>query len=132
MELEAGAMPAGLPDLVDIRVRVARGHRLVISLDETVDMPAATAAAQALRIALEPDVHVIASPSRTGRGPILTVLQLVTDSQAATLRPALEDLVAEFRQLAGGLVDQLRAGVSPGDVDGDCPETVCFRDATWY
>ncbi|TMM33391.1 MAG: hypothetical protein E6F99_24235 [Actinobacteria bacterium] len=133
MELEAGAIPAGLPDPVDIRVRVARGHRLVICLDETVDMPAATAAAQALRIALEPDVHVIASPSTTGRGPILTVLQLVTDSQAATLRPALENLVAEFRQLAGGLVDQLRAGVSPvGDVDGDCPETVWFRDATWY
>jgi hypothetical protein len=122
-----------VPDPVDIRLRVARGRRLVISLGETVTMPAATAAARALRVALQPDLIVIASPSRAGRGPTLTVLQLVTDSEAATVRPALENLVAEFRQVAGALVDQMGAGASPvSSVDWDCPETVQCRDATWY
>jgi hypothetical protein len=83
-----------VPDPVDIRLRVARGRRLVISLDETVTVPAATAAARALRVALQPDLIVIASPSRAGRGPTLTMLQLVTDSEAATVRPAQKNLVA--------------------------------------
>ncbi|MFI5898237.1 hypothetical protein ACIA5D_49980 [Actinoplanes sp. NPDC051513] len=104
----------------------------MIPLDESVTMPAATAAARALSVALQPDVIVIASPSRAGRRSALTVLQLLTDSEAATVRPALEHLVAEFRQVAGELVDQMRAGVAPGsDIDGDCPETVRCRDATW-
>ncbi|WP_144122742.1 hypothetical protein [Catellatospora sichuanensis] len=96
-------------------------------------MPAATAAARALRIALEPDAHVIASPGTTGRGPILTVLRLVTESEAATLHSALDHLVAEFRQSAGALVAQLRAGESrKGDVDGCYPETVRVRDVIWH
>jgi hypothetical protein len=122
-----------VPEPVDIRLQVARGRRLVISLDVTVTMRAATAAARALGVALRPDVIVIASPSIAGRGPALTVLQLVTDSEAAILRPALENLVAEFRQIAGALVDQMTAGASPlGDVDGDYPEAVQCRDAAWY
>lgn len=133
MELEAGAILAALPDPADIRLRVARGRRLVIPLGEAVDLRAAFAAAEALRIALPLDVLVIASPARTGSGPTVTVFQLVADSEAATLRSALDALVAEFRQLAGALVAQLRAEVSyVGEVYGDYPETLRFRDATWY
>ncbi|GAB4055301.1 hypothetical protein [Catellatospora paridis] len=132
MELEAGAILAGLPDPVDIGRRVTRGGRLVIRLDEARDMPAATAAAQALRVALQPDVHVIASPGTTGRGPTLTVLRLVTEAEAAALRPALDHLVAEFRQTAGALVAQLRAESQMGDVDECCPETVLVRDVIWH
>jgi hypothetical protein len=128
MEMEVAA--AGVPDPADIRLRLVRGRALVISLDETVTMPAATAAARVLRTALQPDVAVIASPR--ARGPILTVLQLVSDSEVATVRPALENLVTEFRLVANALVGQLEAGSSPvSDLDTDYPESVRYRDATW-
>src|SRR4051794_14491243 len=107
MEPTIGADRGGLPDSDAIRRRVARGRRLAVSLDETMQMPAVVAAARALQTTLSPDMRVIASPATAGRGPILIVLQLITDPQAATLRPALERLLAEFRQLAGALVDQL-------------------------
>src|SRR3712207_4425004 len=98
MGSRAEATPAGVPDPADIRLRVARGRRLVIPLGKTVTMPAAAAAARALQVALKPDMIVIASPTTAGRGPTLTVLQLLTDSEAAAVRPHLENLVAEFRQ----------------------------------
>jgi hypothetical protein len=67
-----------------------------------------------------------------GAGPILTVLQLVSDSEAATVRPALEGLVAEFRLLANGLVGQMEAGSSSvDDLDTDYPDSVRYNDATW-
>ncbi len=98
MGMVAGTTVARVPDPADNYLRLARGRGLRIPLCETVTMPAATAAARALRIALRPDVAVFASPS--GEGPMLRVLQLVSDSEAATVRPALESLVAEFRLVA--------------------------------
>lgn len=96
-------------------------------------MSAITATARTLRTMLPPDMHVIASPSVAGRGPILTVLQLVTDSEAAALRPALEHLIAEFRQQARALVDQLPVAPSPAsDIDWSYPKTVQLNDTTWY
>ncbi|MGI5524527.1 hypothetical protein ACQEUX_26815 [Micromonospora sp. CA-259024] len=131
MESGAGAIAAGVPDPADLRRRVARGRGLVVVLDETVTMPAATAAARALRVALQPDMAVFASAGR--QGPIVTVLQLVSDSEAATVRPALENLVAEFRRVAAALVEQMEAGSSPvSDVDADPPESVRYHGATWY
>jgi hypothetical protein len=53
--------------------------------------------------------------------------------EAATVRLALENLVAEFRQVADALVDQTGAGASPvSSVDRDRPETVQCRYSTWY
>jgi hypothetical protein len=131
MESGAGANAAGVPDPADLRLRVARGRGLVVVLDETVTMPAAAAAARALRVALQPDMAVFASAG--GQGPILTVLQLVSDTEAATVRPALENLVAEFRQVAAALVEQMDAGPSSvSDVDADPPESVQYHDATWF
>ncbi|GAA0430264.1 hypothetical protein Aca07nite_38980 [Actinoplanes capillaceus] len=130
MESAAGTI-AALPDHADIRSRVARGRALVLRLDETVSISAATAAARSLRGALPSDVTVFASPG--GRGPVLTVLQLVSDSEAATVRPALEDLVAEFRQAADALVGYMNAGSAPVDgIDENWPESVRYREATWY
>ncbi|MEU8007449.1 hypothetical protein AB0B66_40350 [Catellatospora sp. NPDC049111] len=133
MEPKHEAILAGLPDAADLARRVTRGGRLVIGLDDATDMPTATATAAALRIALQPDVHVIASPGTTGHGPRLTVFRLVTAAEAETLRPALDRLVTEFRQTASGLVARLRAEATrTGDV-GECgPETVLFRDAVWH
>ncbi|WP_157640975.1 hypothetical protein [Longispora albida] len=130
MEPEAGPAPPGMPDPADIAQRVARGQKLFIPLD--ADMPSATAIARTLRAALPPHVTVFAVPgtSRGGRG--LTVLQLLTDAEAAAVRPALDHLVAEFRQVAGALVALMLAGTSPqGDPDGEYPETVQFRGGTW-
>ena len=78
MGREAGAVVAGVPDPADIRLRLARVHGLRVPCGEAVTMPAATAAARALRTALRPDVAVFASAG--GAGPVLTVLQLVSDS----------------------------------------------------
>lgn len=123
MEPGAEVVLAGVPDLVDIRQRVARGRRLVITLGETVTMPAATAAARALRVGLPPDVHVFASQSSAAHGPTLMVLQLVSEAEAATVRPDLGILVSEFRRVAGALVDQMWANASPvSGIDEDCPE----------
>src|SRR5689334_8536259 len=124
---------AGPLDAIDIRRRVARGRRLLIPVDEPVDMSALVAAGQALRATLPPDMHVIASPPAADRGPSLTVLQLVTDEEAIALRPALEHLVAEFRQLAATLADRLpgrAAGV--GGASRDCPATIRCQGTTWY
>ncbi|GGN18713.1 hypothetical protein GCM10010109_31940 [Actinoplanes campanulatus] len=90
-------------------------------------MPIATAAARDLKSALGPDVAVFASAR--GRGPVLTVLRLVSAEEASSVRPTLEDLVAGFRRIAGALVEQMRAGASPED---DCPDSVRYGDATWY
>lgn len=121
---------AGVPDPSDIRQRVARGRGLFISLDEAMPMPTAALTARALQVALGPDVVVFASPQ--GRGPVLTVLRLVDDEEAARVRPALESLVAEFRRTAEALVKQMRAGMATGsDDDTDYPESVRYRDATW-
>jgi hypothetical protein len=129
--MKAGAVAAEALDPAEIRLRLVRGRGLVIPLDETVTMPAAMTAARALRTALQPDVAVFASPR--ARGPMLTVLQLASDSEAATVRPALEGLVAEFRLLANALVGQMAAGSSSvNDLDTDCPESVRCGDATWY
>jgi hypothetical protein len=95
-------------DPAGIRRRLARGHGLTVSLGPSLTMPEATAVAQALRSALGPDVAVIASPK--GGGPILRVLQLASDADAAAVLPALTMLVAEFREVAGALVEQLNAG----------------------
>lgn len=120
-----------MPDPAGIRSRIARGRRLVVPLDETVTMPAASAAAQALRVALGPDVAVIAA--QLAQGSILTVLQLVSDSEATAVRPALDTLVAEFREVAGALVDLMEAGSSPlGGAGTGSPESVRYRDMTWY
>ncbi|MFI6236629.1 hypothetical protein ACIBD9_23975 [Micromonospora sp. NPDC050784] len=131
MESGADAIAPGVPDPADLRRRVARGRGLVVVLNETVTMPAATATARALRVALQPDMAVLASAGR--QGPILTVLQLIGDSEATAVRPALENLVAEFRRVAAALVEQMEAGSSPvSDGDADPPESVRYRDATWY
>ncbi|WFE47737.1 hypothetical protein [Verrucosispora sp. WMMD1129] len=131
MGMEAGAIVAGVLDPADIRPRLARGRGLRIPLGETVTMPVAAAAARSLRIALRPDVAVFASSS--GGGPMLTVLQLVSDSDAATVRPALESLVAEFRLVANALVAQMGTYSSPlSGPDTECPESVRYDDATWY
>ncbi|RZT77819.1 hypothetical protein EV382_0982 [Micromonospora violae] len=131
MDTGAGAIAAGVPDPADLRRRVARGRGLIVVLDETVTMPAATAAARALRVALQPDMTVFASAGR--QGSILTVLQLVSDSEAAAVRTALENLVAEFRRVAAALVAEMEAGSSPAsDIDADPPESVRYHDATWY
>ena len=133
MGSRAAATPAGVPDPVDIRLRVARGRRLVIPLGEAVTIPAAAAAAQALQVALKPDVIVIASPTTAGGGPALTVLQLLTDLEAATVRPHLENLVAEFRQAAQALVNQMEADTSlVSDDETAYPEAVQWRSATWH
>jgi hypothetical protein len=95
------------PDPADIRRRVARGQGLTVTLGPSLTMPEATAAAQALRNALGPDVAVIASP-RAG-GPILRVLRLASDADATAVLPALRLLVAEFRAVARTLVEQLNA-----------------------
>jgi hypothetical protein len=121
MEIEAGALAAGVPSPADIRSRLVRGRPLIIALGETVTMPAATAAARALRTALRPDVAVFASHG--GGGPSLTVLQLVSDAEVAAVRPALDRLVAEFREVANALVGS--------GLDGDGPEYVRHHDATW-
>jgi hypothetical protein len=118
-------LTAGPPDANEIRRRVTRGRRLVIPVDEPVEMAALMAAGQGLRATLPPDMHVIASPPAAGRGPSLTVLQLVTDGEAMALRPALQRLVVEFRQLAAALVDQV-----PG-AGRDCPESVRWQGTTW-
>lgn len=109
-----------MPDPADLRRRAARGHGLHIPLGETVTTAAATEVARALQVALGPDMAVFASPR--GGGPILTVLQLLSDAEAAALRPALERLVAEFRRHAKALVALL---------DNDPAESVRYRDATW-
>src|SRR6185437_10030 len=128
MDLTAGPL-----DDIDIRRRVARGRRLVIPVDEPVDISVLMAAGQALRATLPPDMHVIASPPAAERGPSLTVLQLVTDEEAMALRPALEHLVVEFRQLAAALVDQLPGGAAVvGGAGRDCPETIRWQGTTWY
>jgi hypothetical protein len=95
-----------------------------------VDISVLMAAGQALRATLPPDMHVIASPPAAERGPSLTVLQLVTDTEAMTLRPALEHLVVEFRQVAAALVDQLA-----GSAGRDWPEpieTIRWQGTTWH
>ncbi|MEU7587285.1 hypothetical protein AB0A95_13395 [Micromonospora sp. NPDC049230] len=61
METGAGAIAAWVPDPAELRRRVARGRGLVVVLDETVTMEAATAAARTLRVALQPDMAVFAS-----------------------------------------------------------------------
>jgi hypothetical protein len=127
MELMAGPL-----DAIDVRRRVARGRRLVIPVAEPVDMSDLMAAGQALRARLPLDMHVIASPPTAERGPSLTVLQLVTDTEAMALRPALEHLVVEFRRLAAALVDQLPGGAAVlGGAGRDCPETIRWQDTTW-
>jgi len=127
MELMAGPL-----DAIDVRRRVARGRRLVIPVAEPVDMSALIAAGQALRARLPLDMHVIASPPTAERGPSLTVLQLVTDTEAMALCPALEHLVVEFRRLAAALVDQLPGGAAVlGGAGRDCPETIRWQDTTW-
>jgi hypothetical protein len=133
VEPTIGADSGGLPDPGAIRRQVARRRRLVVPLDDTMDMPAVMAIAQALQATLSPDMRVIAAPPMAGRGPILTVLQLITDAEAATLRPALQRLLTEFRQLAGALVDQLPTGAPPArEDDRGCPESVRVQDTTWY
>jgi hypothetical protein len=131
MGMEAGKIVAEALDPANVRLQLARGHGLRIHLGENVTMPAATAAARALRTALQPDVAVFAS--HRGGGSILTVLQLVSDSEAVTVRPALENLVAEFRLLANALVGQMGAYSSPlRDSDTECPDSVRYHNATWY
>lgn len=133
MESAARAIPE-VPDPADVRRRVARGRPLRISLGETVTMSEAEAAGRALQAALPPDVLVIVSSIGKVKGPSLNVLQLVTDAEAAAVRPALESLVAEFRQAAGALVTRMWdiAGPDDHDADWDYPETVRWRDTTWY
>lgn len=89
-------------------------------------MPIAAAAARDLQSAPGPDVVVFATPR--GRGPVLTVLRLVSNDEAASVRPILENLVAGFRRTAEALVEQMRAGTSPEEY----PESVQYGDATWY
>jgi hypothetical protein len=129
MQSRCEQIRADVPDPEEIRRRLARGHPLSILLGKTATMAAADAAARALRTALPSDVDAFSSPD-LGEGPTVTVLQLVTDSQAAAVRPALDALVAEFRQVAGALVGRMRA--AGGDAGEDFPETVRFRRATWY
>lgn len=60
------------------------------------------------------------------------MLQLVTDSQAASVRRALEDLIAEFRQVARALVHQMEVCAAPvSSGDPDYPKTVRCFNATW-
>lgn len=129
--MEVRPIAAGAPDPAEIRLLLIRGRGLLIPLDESVTMSAAMTAARTLRAALQPNVAVFASPRLPG--PVLTVLQLVSDSEAAALRPALECLVAEFRLLANVLVGQMEADSSAGsDLETECPESVRCHDATWY
>ncbi|GIG56019.1 hypothetical protein Lfu02_03910 [Longispora fulva] len=129
MKPTTGSIPQGMPDPIDIAHRVGRGRKLFIPLD--MDMQSATAIARTLRDALPPHVTVFAV-SGTSRGSGLTVLQLVTDAEAAAVRPALDHLVAEFRQSADALVAHMLAAMVPaGDLDGEFPDTVRIRDATW-
>ncbi|KAA2252469.1 hypothetical protein F0L68_36125 [Solihabitans fulvus] len=120
------------PEPADIRRQVTRGHRLVVHVDPAADMPAVTAAARALRTALPADLVVIASPTVAGGGPGLTVLRLVAEEEARELRPALDRLIAEFRQVSGSLVARLRAEVLPAhDRGAEYPDEVRALDGTW-
>jgi hypothetical protein len=109
----------GQPDPAEIRGRVARGRGLIVRLAEVTSMPAAAAVAQELKAAL-PEMTVFATSGAGGVG--VTVLQVVSDAEAAALRPALDGLVSEFRRVAGGLVDQM--------ADGE-PDSVWFGGAGW-
>jgi hypothetical protein len=105
------------PDPADIRRELARGRGLTIALDPSLAMPEATAVARNLRSALGADVAVFASPM--AGGPVVRVLQLVGEADASAVRPALERLVAEFRAVAGALVERSNALEDPEEVQHD-------------
>lgn len=86
----------------------------MLPVDATVDMPGVSAVARSLRAALPDTMLVIASP-----GARLTVLRLITEDEAARLRPELDRLIAGFRQRAGSLVARLRIDVLPRYDSGD-------------
>jgi len=119
-------IPAGLPDPADIRRRVARGRSLTIPIDKGVPMSAVSAAAAALQRELPRDMLV--NPSSLG--PVLHVLQLISDAEAEALRPALDNLLAEYRHAAGALIALMRAAAGPEEEE--YPETVDWRDTTWH
>jgi hypothetical protein len=108
-------------DPVGIRRQLTRGGRgLSLPLGRDVTMAQASASARRLETALGPDVTVFASPG--GGGPILRVLQLADAAQVAAVRPALEALIAEFRETAAGLV---------GQMEHEEVESVRYRGANW-
>lgn len=115
---------AAVPDPADVRARLARGRGLRISLGEAATTPAAEAATRVLRQALGADFTVFCTPG--GGGAVLTVMQLVSEPEAAALRPLLDALVAEFRHTAAGLVHQMQLA------DDDEPEAVHYDGAAWY
>jgi hypothetical protein len=108
-------------DAADIRRRLTRGQGLTVQLGQDVTTQQASASARRLQLALGLEVTVFVS--QVGRAPTLRVLQLADAAQAAAVRPALEDLIAEFREMAAGLV---------GQMEDEDVESVEYRGATWW
>ncbi|QQQ73438.1 hypothetical protein IOD16_19235 [Saccharothrix sp. 6-C] len=116
----------------EIARRVERGRSLMLPVGVASDLDAASASARELRASLPEDLWVFASPGSVSGGPVLVVMRLVGAAQAKELRPALEVLIADFRQCAGALVAALRADVLPAHDRGDeHPGEVEAAGVTW-
>jgi hypothetical protein len=105
--------PWGVPTPEEIVRRVGRGSSLTLPLDAASDLAGASEIARQLRASLPEDLLVFASPATVSGGPVLVVLRLITAAEAAELRPALDAVVADFRQRAATLVASLRTDVLP-------------------
>ncbi|MFG1604472.1 hypothetical protein [Actinoplanes sp. NPDC049265] len=88
-------------------------------------------AVRALQDALGPEMAVFSSGRRGGA--TVTVIQLAGEAEVAAVRPAVDRLVAEFRELAGALVARLRVLEPLWDDDEDpaCPDEIELHGSTW-
>lgn len=124
--------PWGVLTPEEIARRVERGSSLTLPVDAASDLVGASETARQLRALLPEDLLVFASPGTVSSGPVLVVLRLITAQEAAELRPALDVVIADFRQRAGSLVAALRTDVLPAyDRGVEYPDEVEAGGVTW-